>query len=869
MADIPRKSSVISPTSFNDYNSQLQIAVLKATKNAAALPADTAFYASLDKELSQELDASSSRVLSLTNKLLRLVETADSGAARGRKRARLESVEDVQDRFRSLVVDSLDLLLERTDTRLDEVRGLLKPPAIAVTPGLNQPQKSTKHPVIPGRLDPALQNASHLLKPQRLFKRTVDNSNYSTWQPSLKHKYNAQVPLGYRMTDADAEEGMVISSHPYQYEINHISYPPSLFRYTEPIPPKPFEETPFVWVDTPKAFSSLLDKLRTVSEIAIDLEHHSYRTYSGFLCLMQISTRECDYIVDTLALREELEELNEVFTDPKIVKVLHGAESDIVWLQQDFNLYIVNLFDTYHASKVLAFPRHSLATLLEMYCDFTPDKRYQLADWRIRPLPQEMLDYARSDTHYLLYIYDNLRNALLDRSGSRSNTPPDASPSDALPHATLLREVLSRSRDTSLRVYEKEVYDAEGGSGLAGWDQLAKKWNKAFLSPTDAEGTQRLEVYKALHSWRDRVARLEDESTRYVLPNHSLFSLAEKPPSDIAALYNAFSSSVPPVIRSRGTELLDTIRDTIRRLSTAPAEEEKVEEIEIDGEKELGVVTSLDTADVSTLPTTVKNPRANIFAPIFDHDDPMSAQFSALFGSASNVDRSTKASGVFSTTRSSLFVSPAGSKSKRNPFAFRDILFRIHNELTVAPSIPKPPPPQPETTLEEVLMEGQAQATTTTNIPGQIELAYIPPEQRQAATATTPVVDDTIVVVGQKKRKRAKHKPLQNLADLPEPKTSIMAVDSTPDVQVVADGDADAEDGAATGVNTALDAAPFDFEASGSNILDDGSDHEAESASRGKKKRKGGSGLFEYGNFKAAPKAHSQLQKGNFSRTLK
>lgn len=30
------------------------------------------------------------------------------------------------------------------------------------------------------------------------------------------------------------------------------------------------------------------------------------------------------------------------------------------------------------------FPKHSLASLLEMYCDFTADKRYQLADWRIR-----------------------------------------------------------------------------------------------------------------------------------------------------------------------------------------------------------------------------------------------------------------------------------------------------------------------------------------------------------------------------------------------------------------------------------------------------------------------------------------------------
>ena len=114
----------------------------------------------------------------------------------------------------------------------------------------------------------------------------------------------------------------------------------------------------------------MLDKLRTAAEIAIDLEYHNYRTFGGFVCLMQISTREEDFVVDTLVLREELEDLNEMFTNPNIVKVrsrlirvslvrlssfqvLHGAESDIVWLQQDFNLYIVNLFDTYHASKVL------------------------------------------------------------------------------------------------------------------------------------------------------------------------------------------------------------------------------------------------------------------------------------------------------------------------------------------------------------------------------------------------------------------------------------------------------------------------------------------------------------------------------------
>jgi len=138
-----------------------------------------------------------------------------------------------------------------------------------------------------------------------------------------------------------------------------------------------------------------------------------------------------------------------------------------------------------------------------------------------------MLQYARSDTHFLLYIYDNLRNALLDLglSKSRSQSPTSPSPSSStlsLPstaaHA-LLNQVLSRSADTSLRVYENEMYDATGGTGSTGWDTLARKWNKGLLlagGPGVGIGAMQREVYKGVHAWRDQLAREEDESVRYV-----------------------------------------------------------------------------------------------------------------------------------------------------------------------------------------------------------------------------------------------------------------------------------------------------------------------------------------------------------------
>jgi len=44
---------------------------------------------------------------------------------------------------------------------------------------------------------------------------------------------------------------------------------------------------------------------------------------------MQISTREEDFIVDTLALRDELEDMNEVFTDRKLRKCSMGRKATL------------------------------------------------------------------------------------------------------------------------------------------------------------------------------------------------------------------------------------------------------------------------------------------------------------------------------------------------------------------------------------------------------------------------------------------------------------------------------------------------------------------------------------------------------------
>ena len=326
--------------------------------------------------------------------------------------------------------------------------------------------------------------------------------------------------------------------HPYAPEIERALYPEAVHMLAEPVPYLPPTETEAIFVDTREGVEEMLAELRKASEIAIDLEHHDTHSYVGIVCLMQISTRQKDWIIDTLVpWRADLEVLNEVFADPKILKVFQGSTMDMIWLQRDLGLYVVGLFDTFHASTALGFPQRSLKYLLERFCDFHAKKKYQMADWRIRPLPQEMLDYARSDTHYLLFIYDNLRNMLLEAS---------------TPDNSLINYVLQESKKEALQRYERAIYDVEKGLGPVGWFGPLTRRSVRFT-------TEQFGVYRAVHGWRDRTARASDEGPMFIMSQATLFAIAEAMPTTVPGLMSV-TNPVSKAIKDGSRELVEIIK---------------------------------------------------------------------------------------------------------------------------------------------------------------------------------------------------------------------------------------------------------------------------------------------------------------------
>ncbi|CDP19485.1 unnamed protein product [Coffea canephora] len=280
---------------------------------------------------------------------------------------------------------------------------------------------------------------------------------------------------------------------------------------------------------------------RTIFPVSnsVDLEHNQYRSFQGLTCLMQISTRSEDFVIDTLKLRIHVGPyLREAFKDPNKKKVMHGADRDIMWLQRDFGIYVCNLFDTGQASRVLKLERNSLEYLLHHFCGVTANKEYQNADWRVRPLPHEMLRYAREDAHYLLYIYDLMRMKLLSAS---SETEDVNSP---------LEEVYKRSYDVCMQLYEKELLTDRSYLHIYG------------LQGADLNA-QQLAVVAGLCEWKDVVARAEDESTGYVLPNKTLIEIAKQMPLTTSKLKRSLKAKHPYIERNLGS-VLSIIRHSMQ-----------------------------------------------------------------------------------------------------------------------------------------------------------------------------------------------------------------------------------------------------------------------------------------------------------------
>jgi ribonuclease D len=247
------------------------------------------------------------------------------------------------------------------------------------------------------------------------------------------------------------------------------------------------------WIDKQEPLDQATKAIGSHGVIAVDTEADSLHSYFDKVCLIQISTGEENYVVDPLA-RVDLARFGEILADKSITKILHGADYDLRILNRDFGYTIANLIDTSVAAQLLGYEAFGLAALLEKHFGVKLNKVHQRADWSMRPLPPDMLEYAALDTHYLIALAEKLRDELT-----------------ALGRWEWALEEFSRLE--AIRFKESEEPEP--------WRKLKNLGNLERRS---------LAIVRDLHAWRDALARQADKPPFKIIGNDALIDVAREKP---------------------------------------------------------------------------------------------------------------------------------------------------------------------------------------------------------------------------------------------------------------------------------------------------------------------------------------------------
>ncbi|MSR75942.1 MAG: ribonuclease D [Planctomycetes bacterium] len=156
-------------------------------------------------------------------------------------------------------------------------------------------------------------------------------------------------------------------------------------------------------VDTPEALEALGALAARSRVIALDTESNSLHAWREKVCVVQIELDGRVFLVDTVVLRD-LSPLRAAFEDPRILKLLHGADYDVVCLKRDFGFGPRPIFDTMLAAQMLGYEAFGLAAVAERLVGVKLDKSLTKHDWGARPLQAEVIPYLVHDVLHLTRI---------------------------------------------------------------------------------------------------------------------------------------------------------------------------------------------------------------------------------------------------------------------------------------------------------------------------------------------------------------------------------------------------------------------------------------------------------------------------------
>ncbi len=156
------------------------------------------------------------------------------------------------------------------------------------------------------------------------------------------------------------------------------------------------------------AYLELLGKRGDIL-VALDLEaENNLHAYGQKLALVQLFDGEQLVLID--ALKVTPAHLAGLFENPRVLKVMFGASSDLSLVRNCLGRAIRPIIDLEPAVQLLAPARQNLHAVIaaELGVTLMHKSRFQKHNWLVRPLSQEAIQYALNDVRYLLPLKDKL-----------------------------------------------------------------------------------------------------------------------------------------------------------------------------------------------------------------------------------------------------------------------------------------------------------------------------------------------------------------------------------------------------------------------------------------------------------------------------
>ena len=170
------------------------------------------------------------------------------------------------------------------------------------------------------------------------------------------------------------------------------------------------------FIDNENDLNQMISEIENEKILGIDAEFFGNSENDGIICIIQISSIKKTYVIDTLKLHNLIEKkLKFIFENEEIIKIFHGCDNDFLFILSNFNIFTKNIFDTERAfliyqnfllqKQIKNENLQSLNYLVKFFFNVKLDKSYQKSDWRIRPLTNNMFQYALNDAKSVLYLF--------------------------------------------------------------------------------------------------------------------------------------------------------------------------------------------------------------------------------------------------------------------------------------------------------------------------------------------------------------------------------------------------------------------------------------------------------------------------------